>query len=236
MNERSSVKRARTGARRIRAPDLRRGQILDAAAGAFAQSGFHATTMAEIADRAGVSVGLAYRYFSGKEELIEALVSQMRDLVLGWFDDAAASPDLLTALLRAGKPEALADQRYGNLYAEILAESARNPAVRAILAATDRALVARLHALMKEAQARGEVSPDADLEVLTHLLYALADGITVRAGAGLFAESWGRDARFRRGFEALLSGAWLRTPTATRKRAGRPRPPSRRRPPRKPDR
>ena len=54
----------------------RRQQILDAALACFARSGFHQTTMADIAAEAGVSDSLAYRYFSGKEEIIEAVVRE----------------------------------------------------------------------------------------------------------------------------------------------------------------
>lgn len=59
--------------------EQRRQQILDAAIACFVRKGFHQTTMADIAAQAGVSDTLAYRYFSGKEELIEAAVSQHGD-------------------------------------------------------------------------------------------------------------------------------------------------------------
>lgn len=59
--------------------EQRRQQILDAAIACFVRKGFHQTTMADIAAEAGVSDTLAYRYFSGKEELIEAAVRQHGD-------------------------------------------------------------------------------------------------------------------------------------------------------------
>jgi AcrR family transcriptional regulator len=48
---------------------------LKAAREVFAQRGSSAT-MADIADKAGVSQGLAYRYFASKEELFEVLFKQ----------------------------------------------------------------------------------------------------------------------------------------------------------------
>ncbi|HEX6299765.1 MAG TPA: TetR family transcriptional regulator [Acidimicrobiia bacterium] len=63
--------------------ERRRQQILGAAIACFARKGFHQTTMADIADEAGVSDTLAYRYFSGKEELIEAAVRQHGDATVG---------------------------------------------------------------------------------------------------------------------------------------------------------
>ncbi len=48
-----------------------RASIIDAALSLFEESGYDASTMRAIAERAGVSVGNAYYYFSSKEELIQ---------------------------------------------------------------------------------------------------------------------------------------------------------------------
>ena len=49
-----------------------RAGIVDAALRLFEAGGYDATTMRAIADEAGVSLGGAYYYFSGKEELVQA--------------------------------------------------------------------------------------------------------------------------------------------------------------------
>ncbi|HEX9357236.1 MAG TPA: TetR/AcrR family transcriptional regulator [Streptosporangiaceae bacterium] len=54
----------------------RRDQIIAAAAGCFARAGYHATTMADIAEAAGVSKGTPYLYFPGKEALFIALYEE----------------------------------------------------------------------------------------------------------------------------------------------------------------
>lgn len=59
--------------------DARQRQILTAAHSCFARHGFHGTTMQEVADEAGLSVGAIYRYFGGKEALIEALAAWGRE-------------------------------------------------------------------------------------------------------------------------------------------------------------
>ncbi len=51
--------------------------ILKTALTLFAKQGYDATTMREIAGEAGVSLGLAYRYFQSKESLVLALYQQM---------------------------------------------------------------------------------------------------------------------------------------------------------------
>jgi AcrR family transcriptional regulator len=53
----------------------RRQQILDAAAACFARDGFHRTSMQDIVTESGVSAGLLYRYFAGKDDIIAAIVS-----------------------------------------------------------------------------------------------------------------------------------------------------------------
>ncbi len=56
-----------------------RGRIFDAALELFADRGFEATTMRDIAAKAGTSPGLAYRYFPAKEAFVLALYRQLSD-------------------------------------------------------------------------------------------------------------------------------------------------------------
>jgi len=59
--------------RKIQAEE-RRLQILDTALSVFANKGFANTTIKDIADAAGISAGLMYHYFPGKEQLLESAV------------------------------------------------------------------------------------------------------------------------------------------------------------------
>ncbi len=54
----------------------RKEHILRAAASVFARKGLAETKIADIAAEAGISHGLAYRYFSSKEEVFATLVEQ----------------------------------------------------------------------------------------------------------------------------------------------------------------
>jgi AcrR family transcriptional regulator len=54
----------------------RRDQIIAAAAECIARAGYHATTMADIAEAAAVSKGTPYLYFPGKEALFIALYEE----------------------------------------------------------------------------------------------------------------------------------------------------------------
>jgi AcrR family transcriptional regulator len=52
-----------------RTPDETRARLLDAAAGLFAEQGFHGTTVREIADRAGVNLAAGNYHFGSKRAL-----------------------------------------------------------------------------------------------------------------------------------------------------------------------
>ena len=67
-----------------------RDRILQAAQQCFIKDGFHAASMANIADTAGMSAGLIYRYFASKSDIILAIIGEELGLfgmlvVLGLF-------------------------------------------------------------------------------------------------------------------------------------------------------
>ena len=55
---------------------FRRAEILDQAEKIFAAKGFHETTMAQIAEASGFSIGSLYHFFRGKEELYSVMVME----------------------------------------------------------------------------------------------------------------------------------------------------------------
>lgn len=77
----------------------RREKILDAAAGLLADSGFHAVSMADIGERAGIVGSGVYRHFDSKAAILVELFEQVIDDLL---EQGKASveqaPDLATAL------------------------------------------------------------------------------------------------------------------------------------------
>jgi len=60
----------------------RRGQILDAARTEFAQRGFDATTVRDIADAAGVKASNLYRYFESKDSMIREILGHFSEQLL----------------------------------------------------------------------------------------------------------------------------------------------------------
>ena len=52
-----------------------RAQLIDAATTLFAEQGFQNTAVAQIAERAGVSLGTFYQYFRNRDEVLAAMVN-----------------------------------------------------------------------------------------------------------------------------------------------------------------
>jgi AcrR family transcriptional regulator len=70
--------------------------ILAAAEEEFADAGFHAARMGEIASKAGVSVGTLYNHFEDREALLGGLLAAQREELIGQIDGAIAA--------KAGRP------------------------------------------------------------------------------------------------------------------------------------
>ena len=58
----------------------KREAILQAMLDVVVERGFHDAPMSLIAERSGASAGVIYHYFSSKDEIIQALYAQVRDL------------------------------------------------------------------------------------------------------------------------------------------------------------
>ncbi|SNT29173.1 TetR/AcrR family transcriptional regulator [Rhodococcoides kyotonense] len=83
-----------------------RDRVVDTALRLFREDGFQATTMRRIADEAGVSLGNAYYYFAGKDDLVRELYMviqrEHRDLALPAIVEGASLADNLATVLHRG--------------------------------------------------------------------------------------------------------------------------------------
>ncbi len=61
--------------------------IMDAALEIFSTKGFHASTIADIAQKAGVAKGLIYNYFKSKEDLLYQIISRFFEAIVEKFDE-----------------------------------------------------------------------------------------------------------------------------------------------------
>jgi AcrR family transcriptional regulator len=76
--------------------ELRR-EIIDAAFDCFAEQGYHATGIADIATRLGIGHGTFYRYFENKRDIVEHVISDLIERILGALTDENA-PDAVSTL------------------------------------------------------------------------------------------------------------------------------------------
>lgn len=83
--------------------EFRRSQILAEAVLVFAEKGYHATNIADIAQRLGLGHGTFYRYFRNKLDIFDAvaerIIGEIRDLVLAETAPATSSLDEYRAQL-----------------------------------------------------------------------------------------------------------------------------------------
>lgn len=80
-------------------PDGTRAAILSAADSLFREHGFKATTIEDIADRAGIGKGTVYLYFSSKFDISLGWFREMHDAVLEQLEKLAAADGTFTANL-----------------------------------------------------------------------------------------------------------------------------------------
>jgi len=85
--------KAGSGARWRRRKDARPSEIAAEALECFAERGFAACSLDDIAARAGVSKGTLYLYFRNKEELFKAVVRQALLPRIALFEEKAAATD-----------------------------------------------------------------------------------------------------------------------------------------------
>ena len=136
-----------------RRKDTRPAELLDAALTVFAEKGFAAARMEDIAARAGAAKGTLYLYFASKEAVFEALVRTLIVPNLDLAEAAAASHrGPIAPLLRRAAPLLAAIIRDGRLVVLprlLIGELHRFPELARFYKATvvDRALglIARLH-------------------------------------------------------------------------------------------
>ncbi|HEV2309202.1 MAG TPA: TetR/AcrR family transcriptional regulator, partial [Acidimicrobiia bacterium] len=81
---------ARPGTTRLPA-ERRRQQVLDVACTVFANRGFHATSMDDIATAAGVTKPVLYQHFPSKRALFIELLDELGQRLLGELEQATSS-------------------------------------------------------------------------------------------------------------------------------------------------
>ena len=156
-------------------------KLITAAAACFAEKDFSATSIREISTRAGISQGAMYTYFKSKDDLIKAIVLEEQNSAL--IAHNTLSGDTYFDRLCAQVTSCISDVGYPvthQLWVEIIAESARNPALQQAYISSDIIMRQSIAGIIAEGIAAGEFRQDINLEETTIILFALIDGLIAR--------------------------------------------------------
>lgn len=187
--------------------EQRIAQILQAALQCFLEKGFHQTSMRDIAQAAGVSLGNLYNHFPGKEAIILAVaVAESEELAPLLQRLAASEGERAQVLAFLRDFHALCRQpEWATLAVEVLAESARNPAVAEAFAANRRQLQAVLAEALQQVAQREHRRPVLAPALQAQVLLDAIESDALRRGLG--EAGGGDEASLDLGLLALLLGA-----------------------------
>lgn len=113
-----------------RIPDERKELILEVGIEEFSSKGYEKANINVIAQKAGISIGLMYKYFATKEDLFLTCISRGMMILNNALTEIMASEDKLLVkaekLIRATCKLSKENSKYIKLYNEITAEKTEN--------------------------------------------------------------------------------------------------------------
>lgn len=164
--------------------EAQRERILCAAQKCFIEHGFHAASMANIAETAQMSAGLMYRYFANKNAIVLAIIERQleegRAQIAGLHSSSQLAADLFEAYARWQARDS--GVMNAALFLEMSAEATRDPQIAEALRISDRLILADLQAWMSRSRADGGLglSPET-VETRAFLLQCFIKGLVVSA-------------------------------------------------------
>lgn len=159
--------------------EARRSEILRIALEAFSVSGFHGSSLREIADAAGLSQAGVLHHFNSKEALLAAVLAEKDAVSVSHFEEAGGVRFL--DALRGVVAENLAQPGLIRLFTTLSAEAINDshPA-HAYFQARYTAARMLFAASLKQGQVDGDVDPDLDVDLAAALLIAIMDGLQMQ--------------------------------------------------------
>lgn len=200
----TSITQNQTPRKRIPASD-RRVLILEAAREAFADGGYHRTSLDAVAERAGVSKALIYEHFASKRDLHAAMLEAHVTELLERIGIALAGAEPGEARMRAGAEEffAFLEERRGA--AAIMLRNTGDPDVAEWFARLREQIGAAIVTLMTE-EISDQIEDDPDLRVTVEMIAQQQIGAIQS-----LADWWGehRDVPRERLIASVMDFAWV---------------------------
>jgi TetR/AcrR family fatty acid metabolism transcriptional regulator len=181
----------------------RRDQIIAAGLACFARSGYHATTMADVAAQAGVSKGTPYLYFDSKQALFLELHKQwdcgagqrVDDAVAGLPEPERQSPRAIVGAVAAAiAAHVQAESDTCRVLMEARALGAHEPVIAAAVRAADQQMHRQLEELFAAGVAAGDWPDGTDPALAARLFAAGLYGLMAQWHLAPGSFSWPRAA------------------------------------------
>jgi TetR/AcrR family fatty acid metabolism transcriptional regulator len=155
----------------------RRRQILAAAVKVFAEKGFHASRVGDIAEEAGIAYGLVYHYYESKEDLLETIfrttwtemLARVREVEEAGVPAAEAVRQVTALLLRTWR-------RDPDLVRVLVREVTRNQHVQQEIEEITQAMEA-LERIIRRGQESGEFRTELDSRLSAVVFYGALEEV-----------------------------------------------------------
>jgi TetR/AcrR family transcriptional regulator, fatty acid metabolism regulator protein len=158
-------------------PEERRRQIQQAAVRTFAQKGYHACRVSDIASEAGVAYGLVYHYFGSKEALLEAIFEETWGAMLATISSVDQLEEPAAEQVRKVTEIVLRTwKRDPDLVRVLVREVTRSAHLERESAEIARAFHA-LQRIVERGQATGEFRADLDARIVATIWYGALEEV-----------------------------------------------------------
>lgn len=162
-----------------------RNRLIDAAVHVLLTEGPAAATSRRILDRAGLSAGALYHYFSSLDELYAAVAERLSEADDPYFEKVAAAGDDRAEVLAEVHGAVMADM-FGpgdnTILGSLRVAAKSNQVVRTALARFDELTVERFGALNRTSQEVGLFRDDVDAEALVEVISTFLEGFATKEG------------------------------------------------------
>jgi AcrR family transcriptional regulator len=184
----------------------RRRQILEAAVKVFADRGFHASRVGDVAEEAGIAYGLVYHYFASKEDLLETIfrttwtemLARVREVEEAGVPAAEAVRQVTALLLRTWR-------RDPDLVRVLVREVTRNQHVQQEIEEIAEAMLA-LERIVRRGQETGEFQSNLDARLAAVVFYGALEEVLSSWVLGTLPDRDEDIARAETNVVALLTG------------------------------
>ena len=164
--------------------EAQRERILCAALKCFIEHGFHAASMASIAEAAQMSAGLMYRYFANKNAIVLAIIERQLEEKRSAIRQLHSSTDIAERLLQTFEKWCARDPHLMSaaLFLEMSAEATRNPQIAGALRSSDSCTRTEFEAWLSRSRSEGGLGlPDDVAASRALLLQCVVEGLALRA-------------------------------------------------------